>query len=268
MRGSEPAFAWRESGKPFRGKPPPVHPTEIRTSISPSSAVELNTTSSLANYATEAGSKENVQRQLGMVLVALKLLNCHHHKINRNKSHVKLPASKSILCELRMSNPRDKQPTGKNSSFPRFDLSYPPFPHFPLASVCPSYFHPTTLYVVIPGRRCTPRIQIQEDREPVWVEPPSVEPVGMRTPAISVTEGDGGIVLCEWEELKYYWYAVSGVQTPPTVNCLSLSVHTYLCLTRPYANESDPLPLLPIHPIPSTPIVAAARSAVASLFIT
>nr|CAD7600662.1 unnamed protein product [Timema genevievae] len=36
-------------------KPPPVHPTEIRTSISPSSAVELNTTGMLANYATEAG---------------------------------------------------------------------------------------------------------------------------------------------------------------------------------------------------------------------
>nr|CAD7572524.1 unnamed protein product [Timema californicum] len=35
--------------------PPPVHPTEIRISISPSSAVELNTTSVLDNYATEAG---------------------------------------------------------------------------------------------------------------------------------------------------------------------------------------------------------------------
>nr|CAD7452898.1 unnamed protein product [Timema tahoe] len=52
--GSEPAFAWRESGKPFRKKPS-VHPTEIQTSISPSSAVEHNTTSALANYATEAG---------------------------------------------------------------------------------------------------------------------------------------------------------------------------------------------------------------------
>nr|CAD7571451.1 unnamed protein product [Timema californicum] len=31
-----------------------VHPTEIQTSISPSSAVELNTTNALANYATEA----------------------------------------------------------------------------------------------------------------------------------------------------------------------------------------------------------------------
>nr|CAD7407428.1 unnamed protein product [Timema poppensis] len=36
-------------------KATPVHPTEIRTSISSSSAVELNTTSALANYATEAG---------------------------------------------------------------------------------------------------------------------------------------------------------------------------------------------------------------------
>nr|CAD7576414.1 unnamed protein product [Timema californicum] len=35
------------------GETAPVHPTEIRTSISPSSAVELNTTRTLANYATE-----------------------------------------------------------------------------------------------------------------------------------------------------------------------------------------------------------------------
>nr|CAD7197772.1 unnamed protein product [Timema douglasi] len=41
----------------LKEKPPPVHPTEIRTSISPSSAVELNTTSTLANYATEAGKQ-------------------------------------------------------------------------------------------------------------------------------------------------------------------------------------------------------------------
>nr|CAD7602582.1 unnamed protein product [Timema genevievae] len=41
--------------------PPPVHPTEIRTSISPSSAVELNTTSALANYATEAGTSKKLE---------------------------------------------------------------------------------------------------------------------------------------------------------------------------------------------------------------
>nr|CAD7572921.1 unnamed protein product [Timema californicum] len=42
------------------GKTTPVHPTEIRTSISPSSAVDqLNTTNALANYATEAGVQSN-----------------------------------------------------------------------------------------------------------------------------------------------------------------------------------------------------------------
>nr|CAD7453911.1 unnamed protein product [Timema tahoe] len=40
--------------------PPPLHPTEIRTSISLSSAVELNTTSALANYATEAARNRPV----------------------------------------------------------------------------------------------------------------------------------------------------------------------------------------------------------------
>nr|CAD7578791.1 unnamed protein product [Timema californicum] len=41
----------------IKEKPSPVHPSEIRTSSSPSSAVEqLYTTSALANYATEEGS--------------------------------------------------------------------------------------------------------------------------------------------------------------------------------------------------------------------
>ncbi|CAG2056513.1 unnamed protein product, partial [Timema podura] len=51
-KGLEAAAAKRAN---LPEKPPPVHPTEIRTSISPSSAVELNTTGALANYATEAG---------------------------------------------------------------------------------------------------------------------------------------------------------------------------------------------------------------------
>nr|CAD7264421.1 unnamed protein product [Timema shepardi] len=52
------------------GTPPPVHPTEIRTSIYPSSAVELNTNSALANYATEAGNSNN-RRQEGKKAVAI-----------------------------------------------------------------------------------------------------------------------------------------------------------------------------------------------------
>nr|CAD7445793.1 unnamed protein product [Timema bartmani] len=47
--------ATRGEWKTTEEKPPPVHPTEIQTTISPSLAVELNTTSALANYATEAG---------------------------------------------------------------------------------------------------------------------------------------------------------------------------------------------------------------------
>nr|CAD7579771.1 unnamed protein product [Timema californicum] len=48
-------------------KPPPVHPTQIRTSISPSSAVELNTKSALANYATEAAGTESLSPVLRAV---------------------------------------------------------------------------------------------------------------------------------------------------------------------------------------------------------
>nr|CAD7572434.1 unnamed protein product [Timema californicum] len=39
--------------KTIMGKTPPVHPTEIQTSISPYSEVELNMSSTLANYTTE-----------------------------------------------------------------------------------------------------------------------------------------------------------------------------------------------------------------------
>nr|CAD7263597.1 unnamed protein product [Timema shepardi] len=51
-----------------------VHPTEIRTSISPSSAVELNTTSALANYATEAAVSQH-QRCHGAT-VDMSLVSC------------------------------------------------------------------------------------------------------------------------------------------------------------------------------------------------
>nr|CAD7432018.1 unnamed protein product [Timema monikensis] len=44
-------------------KPPPVHQTEIRTSIFPSSAVKLNTTSALANYATKAAEIVKPQKE-------------------------------------------------------------------------------------------------------------------------------------------------------------------------------------------------------------
>nr|CAD7432573.1 unnamed protein product [Timema monikensis] len=58
---------------------PPVHPTEIRTSISPSSVVELNTTSALVNYATEAVSKP--------------LPAWAESRFLRSASHLKVPGS-------------------------------------------------------------------------------------------------------------------------------------------------------------------------------
>nr|CAD7443800.1 unnamed protein product [Timema bartmani] len=71
LRGSEPAFSWRESGKP-----PLVYPTEIRTSISPSSAVVLNTTSALANYATEAGLMQSGSKMSYPSQILFLLLSC------------------------------------------------------------------------------------------------------------------------------------------------------------------------------------------------
>nr|CAD7597941.1 unnamed protein product [Timema genevievae] len=72
-RGSEPAFAWRESEKPFRKNHPQFTRSEIRTSISPSSAVELNTTSALANYATEFSRPEPLLFHSGILF-----LDCPH----------------------------------------------------------------------------------------------------------------------------------------------------------------------------------------------
>nr|CAD7443948.1 unnamed protein product [Timema bartmani] len=54
-RGSEPAFAWKESGNPFRKNHSQLTRPRFEPRSLPSSAVELNTTSALANYATEAG---------------------------------------------------------------------------------------------------------------------------------------------------------------------------------------------------------------------
>nr|CAD7262000.1 unnamed protein product [Timema shepardi] len=61
-----------KESKEFKEKSPSVHPTKIRTSISPSSAVGINTTSALANYATEAGNNtvdKLVQRANASILI-------------------------------------------------------------------------------------------------------------------------------------------------------------------------------------------------------
>nr|CAD7431541.1 unnamed protein product [Timema monikensis] len=57
-----------------------VHPTEIRTSISPSSAVELNTTCALANYATEAKEMMVIMDIFGIkIMMALTFYEAYPH---------------------------------------------------------------------------------------------------------------------------------------------------------------------------------------------
>nr|CAD7575331.1 unnamed protein product [Timema californicum] len=58
-RGTRQMLELAKEMPKLEGKPPSVHPTKIRTSISLSSAVELNMTNALANYATEAGDLPN-----------------------------------------------------------------------------------------------------------------------------------------------------------------------------------------------------------------
>nr|CAD7439054.1 unnamed protein product [Timema bartmani] len=65
----------KSGARKLRGKPPPVHPTEIRTSISPSSVVWLNTTGALTNYATEVTSEEVVQAYIARAREVNPLLN-------------------------------------------------------------------------------------------------------------------------------------------------------------------------------------------------
>nr|CAD7454762.1 unnamed protein product [Timema tahoe] len=57
-----------------------IHPTEILTSISSSSAVGLNTTSALANYATEAGKETtDMQQGYGSFAALMALCSVHWH---------------------------------------------------------------------------------------------------------------------------------------------------------------------------------------------
>nr|CAD7599752.1 unnamed protein product [Timema genevievae] len=95
-------------------KPPPVHPTEIRTSISPSSAVELNTTSALANYATEDYSTANKPKtSISPVVIAKPSSSTPlKHEVTLLESPVALPLDPyppSVKKRKTAVEPQDKQ---------------------------------------------------------------------------------------------------------------------------------------------------------------
>nr|CAD7264228.1 unnamed protein product [Timema shepardi] len=96
-------------------KPRPVHPIEIRTSISPSSAVELNTTSALANYATEAAGSQSASAIADDDFTVV----LHHKKYSANSNvredpPVQRSRAKKLLTEndFPMINNGDIRPPG------------------------------------------------------------------------------------------------------------------------------------------------------------
>nr|CAD7429655.1 unnamed protein product [Timema monikensis] len=98
-------------------KPAPVHSAEIRTSISPSSAVELNTSSALANYATEAdaaldsadetqnsGSDEDVDNCFDKAIKYLK------SRSNNGGTSTKGKDDKGLDVQISSESDHDEQP--------------------------------------------------------------------------------------------------------------------------------------------------------------
>nr|CAD7258608.1 unnamed protein product [Timema shepardi] len=93
------------------GKTTPSSPAEIRTSIFPSSAVELNTTSALANYATEAAVELNMTSALanyateaGIGKVELEEVNPHLHG-GRVQNHLEKTIPSSPDRDLNLDLP-------------------------------------------------------------------------------------------------------------------------------------------------------------------
>nr|CAD7446204.1 unnamed protein product [Timema bartmani] len=92
-----------------------IHPTEIRTSISPSSAVELNTTSALANYATKAEYREQYAFRAGVLnilTVPLAQVRSLYTTLDNNKENRK-PPPKVTAKENEPKKAPKKQPEKK-----------------------------------------------------------------------------------------------------------------------------------------------------------
>nr|CAD7260096.1 unnamed protein product [Timema shepardi] len=92
-------------GENHLGKTTPVHPTEIRTPISPYSAVELNTTCALANYATKAVvmlaniRKTNNRPTLKSTTKTVCKIQWEEKKTPIQKSSPNLSTSSTVHCE-------------------------------------------------------------------------------------------------------------------------------------------------------------------------
>nr|CAD7428252.1 unnamed protein product [Timema monikensis] len=122
-----------------------VHPTEIRTSISPSSTVELNTTSALANYATEAaiGSSVFLRRDV---------LNLLHTGSDRNEGSTS--ASSTLVLNLHMltttdiNSPKKRLETSRDCLTPKHIFHTDVTPRGESSPVmCSRFGSPPNIYV-------------------------------------------------------------------------------------------------------------------------
>nr|CAD7195424.1 unnamed protein product [Timema douglasi] len=101
------------------GKTTPSSPTEIRTSISPSSAVELNTTSALANYYTEAGD-------VSLLRNCLPTQQRTHSEDSRDSwfDHAKKTGVKGLTCSTLGCKNVSYLHTIQNTAIPQFSQEW------------------------------------------------------------------------------------------------------------------------------------------------
>nr|CAD7402816.1 unnamed protein product [Timema cristinae] len=117
-RGSEPTFVWRESGKPFKNTPhPPVHPTKIRTLISPSSTVQLNMNQRLPQDVSNWTRYRLMGGPLQLKREAIpKYFDCdpsrtlcHTSRIKPREAHLKREAKKLVEDAMREAELKEKE---------------------------------------------------------------------------------------------------------------------------------------------------------------
>nr|CAD7426037.1 unnamed protein product [Timema monikensis] len=167
-----------------------VHPTETRTSISPSSAVELNTTSALANYATEAGIGKVELEEVNPHLRGARMKN-HLGKTTTSSPDRDSNLDLSVLTSRAQHDKRVSQLRHRGGR----NMSYYPFGLYVDTNHANS-FKDEESYI---NRKCT-HICTEGEWENILEKPPSLHPIEIRTLDFPVI---GNTVYCESSALDH-----------------------------------------------------------------